>query len=122
MGWWSSVSPFLPRRKVLRSQKKGYTEAGIDNGMMSRLHREDREFDSLPAHFILMQIEKTIEYAGKILDFWIPIKTKYEKIPSLSIGLAHKGKTLYSNMEQIFLKWNNISRYCCFLFLEEAIN
>jgi len=38
---------------------------------------------------------KSIKYATKILDAWLPLKIQYDRIPGLAVGIVHNGKLAY---------------------------
>lgn len=38
---------------------------------------------------------KSIKYATKILDAWLPLKIQYDRIPGLAVGIVHNGKLVY---------------------------
>lgn len=38
---------------------------------------------------------EAIAYTTKILDLWLPLKIKYDRIPGLSVGIVHNGKLVY---------------------------
>ena len=41
------------------------------------------------------EIKNAIKYTSKIIDVWIPLKIKYDRVPGISIGLAYKGNLVY---------------------------
>ncbi len=38
---------------------------------------------------------KSIKYATKILNAWLPWKIQYDRIPGLAVGIVHNGKLVY---------------------------
>lgn len=42
-------------------------------------------------------IKHIVSHVGHVIDLWLPLKIKYDKVPGLSVGIVYQGKILYAN-------------------------
>jgi D-alanyl-D-alanine carboxypeptidase len=46
---------------------------------------------------VATDLERVLTYVGKIVDGWLPLKIAYDRVPSATVGITHRGKLVYAN-------------------------
>ncbi len=41
-------------------------------------------------------MDRALRYTGRVIDAWMPLKIAYDRLPSATIGIAHRGKLTYA--------------------------
>jgi CubicO group peptidase (beta-lactamase class C family) len=44
----------------------------------------------------MTDLARALATAGRVIDAWLPLKIGYDRIPGVSIGIAHRGKLVYA--------------------------
>src|SRR5262245_40800290 len=42
------------------------------------------------------EIERAITTTGRVIDAWLPLKIRYDRIPGVAIGIAYRGELVYA--------------------------